>query len=144
MKGDRLYNKALFEAKLGNDKVAFDLLEKSAKYKNSKAYYALATWYLHGKYVKKDVYTGNYYLRLSAELKNPDAFFNLGISYEKGAGIDKNEDKAFECYLQASLRGHKQSCYEVGRCYYYGIGIKEDKDMAEIWLERAEELGITE
>ena len=82
MKGVRFYNMALVEAKEGNDKSAFELLQKSAMYKNSQACYALATWYLHGKYVKKDIETGNRYLMLSAEAKNPDALFNLGISWE--------------------------------------------------------------
>ena len=144
MKGDRLYNKALYEAKANNNKAAFELLNKSANYNNPKAYYALGTWYLHGTHVKKDINKAIDYLSKSAEKKHPDAFYDLGVCYEKGIGVDKDLDKAFESYLQASIRGEKQSFYEVGRCYHYGIGVEEDKVLADYWLERAEELGITE
>lgn len=144
MKGDRLYSKALAEAKADNNKSAFELLNKSAEYKNPKAYYALGTWYLHGTYVKKDIPKAIDYLMKSAEGKYPDAFYDLGVCYETGIGVEKDLDKAFESYLQASIRGEKQSFYEVGRCYHYGIGVEEDKVLADYWLERAEELGITE
>ncbi|RKN77815.1 tetratricopeptide repeat protein [Ulvibacterium marinum] len=144
MKGDRLYNKALFEANTNNNEAAFELLNKAVRYKNPKAFYALGTWYLHGTYVKKDVPKAIDYLLSAAKYKYSEAFYDLGVCYEKGVGVEKNLDKAFEYYLQASLRGDKQSFYEVGRCYYYGIGVEEDKVLSDYWLERAEELGITE
>ncbi len=145
MKGDRLYKKALYEAKENNNnETAFELLNRSIVYKNPKAYYALGTWYLHGKYVKKDLEKAIDYLSLSAKGKYPNAFYDLGVCYEQGVGVDKDLDKAFESYLQASLRGDNQSVYEVGRCYFYGIGVEEDKVLADYWLERAEELGIKE
>ena len=144
MKGDRLYNRAFKEAQINNNETAFVLLNKSAKHKNPRAYYALGTWYLHGKHVEKDISKGIEYLFLAAEKKIADAFYDLAVSYEQGIGLDKNLDKAFEFYLQASLRGDKQSFYEVGRCYFYGIGVEEDRVLGDYWLERAEELGISE
>ncbi len=56
-KGDRLYYQASKEigTKRPNKKLVFDLLSKSSDFENTKALYALATWYLHGEYVKKDL-----------------------------------------------------------------------------------------
>lgn len=144
MKGDRLYKKALYEAETNNNEEAFKLLNRASRQKNPKACYALGTWYLHGKYVKKDLKKAIDYLLLSAKGKYPDAFYDLGICYERGVGMEKNLDKAFESYLQASIRGNKQAFYEVGRCYYYAIGVEKDRVLAGYWLERAEELGVVE
>ncbi len=45
-------------------------------------------------------------------------------------------------YLRAALEGETQSLYEVGRCYYYGIGVSRDRAIARVWLDRAESLGV--
>jgi TPR repeat protein len=66
----------------------------------------------------------------------------LAICYETGQGINENKKKAFEYYLIAALEGDKQSVYEVGRCYYYGIGIKKNMVIGRIWLDKAQKLGI--
>lgn len=59
-----------------------------------------------------------------------------------GKGVVKNARKAFELYLRAALHGEQQSVYEVGRCYYHGVGVARDRHLARIWLDRAAELGI--
>lgn len=66
------------------------------------------------------------------------AYFDLAVCYETGNGIKKSDRKVFECYLNAALAGDRQAVYEVGRCYYYGIGISKNKRMADIWLRQAE------
>ncbi len=66
--------------------------------------------------------------------------YDLAVCYEKGVGVKKNTKKAMEHYLKAALYGDKQSFYEVGRGYYYGIGFKTDKTLAKIWLDKAKEL----
>lgn len=123
--------------------LVFDLLTKAYNEENDfRAAYAIATWYLHGKFVEKNIKKGTKYLKIAAKNKVPLALYDLAISYEKGLGIKKNKRKAFKCYLKAVLEGEKKSIFEVGRCYYYGIGVKKDKKIANIWLEKAEELGL--
>lgn len=51
--------------------------------------------------------------------------------------------EAFKLYLKAALLGERQSLYEVGRCFYYGIGIEKNQEVANVWLEEAERHGIT-
>jgi uncharacterized protein len=65
-------------------------------------------------------------------------FFDLAVCYEKGVGVKRNYKKGFECYLNAALLGDKQAVYEVGRCYYYGIGISKNINISRIWLKHAE------
>ena len=118
------------------------LLEQSHEQGDHRATYALATWYLHGEHVKKDIKKAITLLKQSANAKVPDALYDLAISFEKGIGVKKDNSRAFELYLKAALRDDHQSVEEVARCYYYGIGVKEDRRVAEIWYERAEELGV--
>ena len=61
---------------------------------------------------------------------------------QRGKGVKKNLSKALLYYTNAALLGDSQAHYEVGRCYYYGIGTRKDPDTAEIWLSSAERLGI--
>ncbi|TJY66051.1 sel1 repeat family protein [Sphingobacterium alkalisoli] len=45
-------------------------------------------------------------------------------------------------YSKACLLGDKQAIYEVGRCYYYGIGINKNEEIAKIYLDIANTYGI--
>ena len=67
--------------------------------------------------------------------------YDLAVSFEDGLGIKQDEAKAFEYYLRAAIRGDADSVFNVGRCLFYGLGTREDQAQAQIWLERAEELG---
>jgi len=141
-----LYEQALQEAKKKrpDDEKVFSLLTKSLESGEIKAAYALGTWYLHGKHVKRNIRRAVQLLKQAAQENIPDALYDLAVCYEKGVGTRKNEKKAFECYLRASLYGDVQSIYEVGRCYYYGVGVSKDKYISKIWFDRAKVLGITE
>lgn len=143
-KAENLYQQALTEARKENFNVqkTLNLLNSAIEAGSPDAAYALATWYLHGEHVGKDWNKAVFLLKRASNAKNPDALYDLAVCYEEGKGIKQDKYKAFELYLQAALRGDQQSIHEVGRCYYYGIGIEEDKDLADIWLERAEELGL--
>ena len=141
-----LYDTALKEMskQSPNKKKVVELLNKSIDSGNPKAAYALATWYLHGEYVEKDLSKGIMLLKRASDKNVPEACYDLAICYEKPEGVTENLEKAFELYLRAALHGDKQSFYEVGRCYYHGIGVVKDEEIADIWLERAEEFGITD
>jgi hypothetical protein len=138
------YEDALKEISKKNADVkkVFLFLEKSLKTGSSQAAYALGTWYLHGKHVKKNMTMALKLLRQAADGNVAEAFFDLAICYEKGIGVKKNIRLAMEYYLKASLYGDKQSVYEVGRCYYYGIGVNKNRRLAWIWLDRAKALGV--
>lgn len=99
---------------------AFAILANEEHKGNPMASYALGTWYLHGTHVKKDLKRGFHFLNIAAKGDIKDAFFDLGICYEKGAGTEKNRLKAFDCYMKASQLGNKHALYEVFRCLYWG------------------------
>lgn len=139
----RKYEMALAEIKKESPDIplVLALLNESIDEGSSEAAYALATWYLFGNHVDRDWKKAVVLLKKASIKKHPSALYDLAVCYEEGKGVRKNRKEAFRLYLRAALRGDKQSFHEVGRCYYYGIGIEKDSVLADIWLERAEELG---
>ena len=111
-----------------------------------RAQHALATLYLDGRrpYVRVNKRKGIALLKAAASANVVDAQFDLANCYELGEGVDKDERIAFEWYLFAALHGHSQCVWEVGRCYCFGIGITQDRRLADIFVDRAKELGIDE
>ena len=142
-----LYGEALQEAEKSNPDVpkVIALLERAIEGGDSKAMYALATWYLNGRqpYVSIDHAKAFPLLEKAAAAQNPDALHDLAVCFDRGWAVAEDKRKAFEYYLQAALLGDAQSFYEVGRCYYHGSGVDHDSRLSEIWLDRAEQLGIS-
>jgi TPR repeat protein len=141
-----LYEQAKREMKLDNPniKLVIELLNNAINDGDAKAAYALATWYLHGKNVRKNTKKAVELLQQAARDNTPEACFDLAVFFEKEKSSLENKKIAFHFYLKAAIRNDAQAIYEVGRCYYYGIGTRKDKSIADIWLERAQELGITQ
>ena len=136
------YSDALNEIKKTNPDInqVLSLLDASIKEGCSEAEYALATWYLHGKYVEKNLSKGVKLLKSACDKRSANACYDLANCYESGLGVGENLYEAFCLYVKAALYGDEQSIHEVGRCYYYGIGVKEDKGLSDIWLEKYETL----
>ena len=123
----------------------YDLLLRADQEGDTRATYALATWYLFGSpFTKVNYRQGAALLRRAAAGKIAEAAYNLAISYEKGLGVKKSAARAFELYVQAALLGEAQAYCEVGRMYYWGIGVPRNRRLADHWLAKAESLGITE
>src|SRR4051812_48929903 len=144
-KKERLFNKSTTELlkEKPNEQLAVKLMEESHNLGFAKASYAIGTWYLHGVHYKKNLKKGIQYIKIAVKENIPEALFDLAVSYESGLGITKNEKKAFEYYLRAALKGDKEATAELGRLYYYGIGVNKNKILADIWLERAEDLAVS-
>lgn len=132
-KGVKLYNKALklvLQEDYDSKEVISILQIAIDKYHNSKAAYALATWFLYGKHVRKNYKKAFELLEISIEFEpNKEAFYDIAVCYETGKGTKKNLQLAFHYYLLASFFGDEQAKYEIGRCFYYGIGINKDKEL---------------
>ena len=60
----------------------------------------------------------------SAEQECPEAQYELGVCYETGDGVGKNEVKAVELYRKAAEQGYAEAQYKLGKCYYCGDGVE--------------------
>jgi uncharacterized protein len=136
------YDAALREAqrKGGDLKKAYKLLTSAYKAGDERATYALGTWYLYGRedLIEKDLTRAVAMLREAAEANCSDALHDLAVCYAKGVGVKRSDYKAAELYLQAALHGDKQSAFEMGRCYWHGIGVQRNRRIARVWLDYAE------
>jgi len=130
------YQRALELAKRESYSVqeVLTLLTDADKAGSPEASYALGTWYLFGKNVRKNHVKAVEFLKRAARFDIPNAAFDLAVCYEKGSGVEKNQTTAFAYYLKAAKLGDHDASYEVGRCYYHGIGTKQDRGMARIFL----------
>lgn len=93
--GDFILERALKEAKKksANLKVVYQLLERSANKGNAEALYAIGTWHLHGKYVRKDASIAVKYFLKSIEKNHSSASYDLAVCYEKGLALKKIKRK---------------------------------------------------
>lgn len=133
-----LIRKATLLAKKEDFESAYDLLVQADLRGDSTASYALGTWHLFGRHVKKDPKKAVSYFLKASRRGSVDALFNLAICYEKGKGIDKNLNKAFRYYYKAFNLGDKEAAYEIGRMLYYGIGVEKNRDLAEHFIGLSE------
>ena len=65
----------------------------------------------------------------------------LGFFYEKGIGVEEDEEEAFKCYMKSAKQGDAFAQYSVGACYGHGIGVEEDKGEAFKWLMKSAKQG---
>lgn len=68
-------------------------------------------------------------------------YFGVGLMYEDGIGIEKNESKAVECYMKAADHGHRKAMYKLGLMYEDGIGIEKNESKAVEWYMKAADRG---
>lgn len=66
----------------------------------------------------------------------------LALSPEEAhAGMTDSEVKAFELYKAKAEQGWAEDKYELGRCYYNGLGVAKDELKAMTWWRKAAEQG---
>jgi uncharacterized protein len=131
-----IYRKAFDLAQQGAFEKGAPLLVKSHKAGDRRATYALATWYIHGRFFEVDAEKSFRMLRQAARAGIPEALFDLGQSYEVGFGVAKSLEKAAECYIESAFKSDMDAVYEVVRCVYWGIGLRRNKRLAYLIRDR--------
>jgi hypothetical protein len=76
-------------------------------------------------------------LLLAAPGGNPDAQYRLGIHYQTGLGLEKDDFEAAHWYEKAALQGHLEAVNALGMLLY----AHDDYTNAAIWFERGAEAG---
>ena len=94
----------------------------------------------YGVYIERE--TGNYelanaYYTKAMQRFDMQATFNLGCSYEKGEGVEKDLDSAFQLFEIAAIGGHPGAQWAVGYYYFEGWGNTEiDYAKAADWFTK--------
>ncbi|UZO08334.1 uncharacterized protein OCT59_028592 [Rhizophagus irregularis] len=67
---------------------------------------------------------------------------SLGFMYENGGGTEKNKEKAFYWYNKAAENGNRDAQYNLGECYELGNGVVDkDETKAFEYYEKSAENG---
>jgi TPR repeat protein len=72
-----------------------------------------------------------------AEQSDAEAQYNLGVRYENGRGVRKNQQKAFWWWRVAAEHGHPQAQYNLGSMYDNGHGVPQSSQLAVRWYRRS-------
>ena len=74
-----------------------------------------------------------------AEAGDLDAQYDIGTMYEKGNGVAKDVEKAFEWYTKSAKQGNDKAAFKVGYAFLRGDGAAQDDAKALKWLNEAAE-----
>lgn len=67
------------------------------------------------------------YFQRAAESSNVDGFYNLGILYLKGLGVEKDYARARDLLVDAANKGHSKARYYLAIMLHKGsAGMKKD------------------
>lgn len=80
----------------------------------------------------------------AAEAGDAVAMNRLGMMYEFGYGLKRDENTAFEWYSKAADTGLVAAQHNIGRAYNFGTGVAQDFAEAERWYREAAAKGHTD
>ncbi|MGD9161133.1 MAG: tetratricopeptide repeat protein [Desulfobacteraceae bacterium] len=102
---------------------SFRLNAKAAESGHHDAVLAMGWYYLNGIGVNKDVNEAVYWYKKAARQGEPKAMFSLGqIAYDQHNDID-----AMKWFERAFKKNHFRSQYWIGKLYWHGRGVEQDK-----------------
>ena len=65
--------------------------------------------------------------------------YNLGLHYKNSK--NKNLREAFRWMHKSALKGYSPAQYEFALMFHYGIGVRQNFDLARLWFRRASRNG---
>lgn len=73
------------------------------------------------------------------------AQYELGLRYEAGNGVNRDERLALSLYCRAARQDYAEAAFRAGRMHLAGKGsVSKDEDLGRSWLRRAATLGNEE
>ncbi len=72
----------------------------------------------------------------------PEVYYEIGLLFNKGLGIGKDNKESAKYFLRAAELGHLKSIYNIAYMYEHGIGPKLDGKAAAKWYEKAANSGL--
>ena len=79
--------------------------------------------------------------RRAANQGDPSALNNLGVSYYKGTGTEKNREEAFSCYSFGASKQFPRANTCVAECLERGEGVHKDQKRPIVFFRRGADTG---
>ncbi len=119
---------------------AFVLNAEAAQSGYGDAVLAMGWFYINGIGVARDIERARKWYRDSARRGDTRAMFSLGqIAYD-----ERDYSEALAWFRRASSAGHHRSLYFIGRQYWRGHGVEQDKKEAMKYFHKAASLKVSE
>ena len=115
---------------------AVEYLEQAAAKDNAFARYQLGKLFCQGKLVQKDIARGLPLLEELAEAGVASAAYIAGKVYLNEEGW-KDVQKAIRCFHMAAEDGNSYAEYQLGKIYYFGNGIRVDREKGLEYLAQS-------
>ena len=100
----------------------------------------VATMYLRGEGVEKDIGKAVQFYSAAAEQGFIDAQVNLGTMYLQGLGVEADPEEGFRHFGMAAELGDEVAKSVVGELLWRGHGAARNPGEARKWLEESDEL----
>lgn len=68
---------------------------------------------------------------------DPNTLFHLGVLYDQGLGVARDDRVAFQWYEKAAVLGHPTAEYNLGNAYKHGRGTVKSEELASYWWQKA-------
>ncbi len=75
--------------------------------------------------------------RVAAEAGNVEAQFNVGLMYERGLGVSKDERESLVWYRKSAEQGYSNAQFNLAVMYENGLGTAVDFSQAHQWYRKA-------
>lgn len=111
--------------------------KKAAEGGNRYCQFMLASMYLDGRSVKRDLKQYLHWMQQSADSGYPPAGYLMGMAYLK-----KNPDRAVQYLTRAANQNHGSSMYMLGLLYAGGTGVPQSDAQALRWFRLAHAEGM--
>ena len=91
----------------------------------------------YGSFERKNWSVAFVYCSADAAQGDADAQYNLGVMYDEGRGVAKDDAEAVRWYRKAADQGMASAQYNLGVMYDEGEGVTENNAEAVRWYRRA-------
>ena len=75
--------------------------------------------------------------KLTAEQGDAQAQYTLGLMYEEGDNVEKNNAESYKWYLRSASQGVAEAQYRLGLLYDFGQGVPKNEAEAAKWYKLA-------
>ena len=82
--------------------------------------------------------------KLEAVKGSPENQHRLGVLYERGLGVAKDEVAAAQWFQRAADLDYAPAQYALARCYRAGRGVSANPEQAVKWFRKAADHGLAD
>lgn len=125
------------------------LLKKAAEAGNVQAMNAWGTYSMTKAFsdpsmlqddIEKTLVRSFGYFTDAAGKGDANGFYNQGVCYMKGYGVEEDREKAFNCFKEAAKQGHPEAINNIGGFYRDGLVVERDPGIATKWFKKSADL----